>query len=114
MGIQTVIRYNHLPRIKRALPSEISAVVREQVFVTEGDIKTNIQTMDYIDTGATLNSTQGHMTGEMSGEVVVGTEYAVYGNYGTRYQAARPFASDAATKAETEFPGRFRSLESRL
>lgn len=110
-GITVVVVKNRLPDIERLLPREVNRIVREQVFVTEGDIKDNIVAYNYIDTGATLNSTQGRMTGETSGEVVVGTEYAAYGNYGTRYQPARPFASDAATKAEGEFPARFRQLE---
>jgi HK97 gp10 family phage protein len=112
--ITTQIIYNKLPQVRARFPREVSEIVREQIKVTEDDIKTNIQKYDYIDTGATLNSVQSAMTGQFSGEVTVGTEYAVYGNYGTRYQTARPFASDAAVTGETEFPERFRELEGRL
>ena len=114
MGITTQVVYNKLSRIRAQFPREVNQIVREQILVTEGDIKINIQKYDYIDTGATLNSVASQMTGEFSGEVTVGTEYAVFGNYGTRFQPARPFASDAAVTAESEFPERFRELEGRL
>ncbi len=80
---------------------------------SEGDVKINIRAYDYIDTGATLNSVKGEMLSENVGQVSVGTEYAVYGNYGTRYQAARPFFTEAEVKAAGTFPARMaRAIES--
>lgn len=114
MGITTQIVYNKLPRIRAQFPREVNQIIREQILVTESDTQVNIQKYNYIDTGATLNSVASRMTGEFSGEVTVGTEYAVFGNFGTRFQPARPFFSDAAVKAESEFPERFRELEGRL
>ena len=96
-------------KLAAELPRLIRDAIRKQVFVTEGDVKLNIRKYDYIDTGATLNSVRGEMTGAQEGMVSVGTEYAVYGNYGTRYQAARPFLTEAEIKAREEFGPRVRA-----
>lgn len=105
------VLFDKLDDFARLFPRETQQIIREQVMQSEADVKTNIVKYDYVDTGATLNSTQGRMTGEFAGEVSVGTEYAMYGNYGTRHQPARPFFSDAADKARREFPQRFSALE---
>ena len=63
-------------------------------FVIEGAAKANIVRYDYIDTGATLNSTQARPAGD---EVHVGptTEYAVFGELGIG-QSPKPFMRRAA------------------
>jgi len=114
MPITARVEYNRLPRVRRSFPGAVNTIVHEQVLQTQTDVRTNILKYDYIDTGETFRSVEGDMTGEFSGEVTVGTDYAVFGNYGTRYQPARPFFSDAVVKAEAEYPDRFKKLESQL
>lgn len=66
-----------------------AALAGGQVF--EGEIKRGIVAYNYIDTGATLNSTQARLVAEGEAQIGPTTEYAVYGEFGTRTQAARPF-----------------------
>lgn len=65
-------------------------------FVVEGAMKKNIRDVDFVDTGATLNSTQARPVsgGTVEAEVAVGptTDYAIYGEFGTMSVGARPFA----------------------
>lgn len=114
MPITARVEYNRLPKVRISFPGAVNKIVLEQVLQTQTDVRTNILKYDYIDTGATFRSVEGDMIGQFTGEVTVGTEYAVYGNFGTRFQAARPFFSDATVKAEREFPDRFKGLESQL
>lgn len=62
--------------------------------VLEAKAKGNIIRYDYIDTGATLNSTQARPSGEGSVQVGPTTEYAVYGELGIG-QSAKPFMREA-------------------
>lgn len=66
--------------------------------VLEGKAKGNIIRYDFIDTGATLNSTQARTaeSGADSAEVQVGptTDYAIYGELGIG-QPAKPFMRNA-------------------
>lgn len=65
-------------------------------FVVEGAMKKNIRAVDFVDTGATLDSTQARPVGggTTEAEVAVGptTDYAIYGEFGTYAVGARPFA----------------------
>lgn len=66
--------------------------------VLEGKAKAGIIRYDFIDTGATLNSTQARPSGSGgdSAEVQVGptTEYAIFGELGIG-QASKPFMREA-------------------
>ena len=63
--------------------------------VVEGAGKMGIIRYDFIDTGATLNSTAAREAG--AGEVEVGpaTEYAIYGEMGWGGQSEKPFMREA-------------------
>ena len=62
--------------------------------VVEGAGKENIIAYDFIDTGATLNSTAATMVGD---EVHIGpeTEYAIFGELGLGGQSEKPFMREA-------------------
>ena len=62
--------------------------------VLEARAKGNIVRYDFIDTGATLNSTQARPSGEGSVQVGPTTEYAIYGELGVG-QAPKPFMREA-------------------
>lgn len=112
MGFEVTVRENNIPKITAALDQALNRVVREQVFATQRDVQANIQKYGLIDTGMMLNSVQGTMTGQHSGEVTDsaqsgdGFPYPAAQNFGTRYIPASPFFSEAVTKAEQEFPPR--------
>lgn len=63
--------------------------------VVEGEAKAGIIRYDFIDTGATLNSTQARESG--AGEVEIGptTEYAIFGELGARGQSPKPFMRES-------------------
>lgn len=103
------VKRNVSGALAQALDAAVNKAIRTQIEVTRNDVKANIVAMDYIDTGATLNSVQAEMIGPTEGKVSVGTEYAVFGNFGTRYQAPRPFFTQAETKAAEEFPKRMKA-----
>jgi HK97 gp10 family phage protein len=62
--------------------------------VLEAKAKGNIIRYDFIDTGATLNSTQARPSDNDSVEVGPTTEYAIYGEMGIG-QSAKPFMREA-------------------
>lgn len=109
-----VIR-NEFPNMLAQFDSIVNRAIRKQIFVTEGDVKTNIVKYDAIDTGNMLGSVKAEMQGQDTGIVSVsaqsgdGYPYPVAVNFGTVYVSPRPFFTEAETKAETEFPGRMRS-----
>jgi HK97 gp10 family phage protein len=94
----------------RADTSEVSAALRRLIdaasgeqltralmaggLVLESKAKGNIIRYDFIDTGATLNSTQARPSGEGSVQVGPTTEYAVFGELGIG-QTAKPFMREA-------------------
>lgn len=76
--------------------------------VLEGKAKGNIIRFDYIDTGATLNSTQAReaSSGGDTAEVQVGptTDYAIYGELGIG-QPAKPFMRNAFDEGKSAAVG---------
>lgn len=71
--------------------------------VVEGAAKMNIIEYDFIDTGATLNSTQAR-DGGTDGEVEIGpaTEYAIFGELGLGGQSEKPFMRRALEENQRE------------
>lgn len=68
--------------------------------VIEGAAKGNIIEYDFIDTGATLNSTAATRADE--GEVEIGpeTEYAIFGELGLGGQSEKPFMRRALSESK--------------
>jgi len=120
MSVTADVTFNKLPAIARRFPTEVNRRIRQQVFTTEGDVKTNIVAYDAIDTGNMLGSTRGEMTGQFAGQVSVSAEsedgypYPQLVNSGGVYVPPRPFFDEALDKARGEFPRRFDGLEGSL
>lgn len=74
--------------------------------VVEGAAKMNIIEYDFIDTGATLNSTQARegRAGEDAAEIEVGpaTEYAIFGELGLGGQSEKPFMRRALEENQAQ------------
>lgn len=110
--IEFEVRRNNFGPLAAMLPTIINRVIREQVFISEGDVKTNIIQYNAVDTGNMLNSTKGEMLSPTEGLVSVsaqsgqGYPYPVAVNFGTVHVSPRPFFSDAETTAQQEFPRR--------
>lgn len=120
MSVEVTISFNKLPAIARQFPAETNRRIRQQVFQTEGDVKTGIVSHDAIDTGNMLGSTRGEMTGQFEGLVSVSAEsedgfpYPQLINSGGVYVAPRPFFDEALDKARGEFPRRFDGIAGSL
>lgn len=129
-NLRLEVKYNRLPEMYDKFPRETDQIVRQQLFVTEDDVKTNIVKYDAIDTSNMINTVASKPDSSGGGEVVSPAEYSAYVNYGYvrggrsflfgavrmggSHVPARPFFSDAVEKARREFPERFRELERRL
>jgi HK97 gp10 family phage protein len=89
-----------LAKLDRAMQGRALAnAAKAGATVIEAAAKENIVFYDFIDTGATLNSVAPDAV-DVSGdevEIHVGpaTEYAIYGELGTRYMTPRPFMREA-------------------
>lgn len=62
--------------------------------VIEAQTKDNIIRYDFIDTGATLNSTEATLVGNGVAQIGPETEYAIFGEMGVG-QSEKPFLRDA-------------------
>ena len=106
------VQRNEFGPLANMLPSIINRVIREQVMVSEGNVKTNIVQYDAVDTGNMLNSTKGEMLGQREGLVSVsaqsedGYPYPAAVNFGTVHVSPRPYFSDEEEVARDEFPRR--------
>ena len=69
-----------------------------------------VRTESPVDTGFMRDHVTPRMLGEQDGEVHVEAPYSGFVNYGTRHQAANPFADRAAARVADEFPGMFLGL----
>ena len=109
------VQRNEFGPLAKRLGSIIESVIREQIKITEGDVKTNMSQYNYWDTGTASGSTKGEMINPREGMVSVnaqskeGYPYPTAGNYGTVHMAPRPFFSDAEATARDEFPRRMAS-----
>jgi hypothetical protein len=106
------VQRNEFGPLAKRLALIIESVIREQIKVTEGDVKDNMSQYNYWKTGNASNNTKGEMVNPREGMVSVnaqsedGYPYPVAGNFGTVYMAPRPFFSDAEAVAREEFPRR--------
>lgn len=120
MSVTAEVAFNKLPAIARRFPSEVNRRIRQQVFTTEGDVKTNIVAYDAVDSGNMLGSTRGEMTGQLAGQVSVSAEsedgypYPQIVNSGGVFVPPRPFFDEALDKARDEFSRRFSDMEGSL
>lgn len=68
--------------------------------VVEGAAKENIIDYDFIDTGATLNSTEARRAGDGEAEIGPDTEYAIFGELGLGGHSEKPFMRRALTESK--------------
>ena len=94
------VLYNHLPRIKAAMPGAIAETVREAALKCE----TYAKDVTPVDTGALQASIKAKKLAETEWEIAPDTEYAIYVEFGTRKMAAQPYMRPAAEKIRAEYP----------
>ena len=70
--------------------------------VVEGYMKANIIEVDFIDTGATLNTTAANEAGDGLVEIGPATEYAIFGELGLGGQIEKRFARNALDQNKSQ------------
>lgn len=85
-------------------------VLRKGALDVERRMKQRVVAVGFVDTGATLNSVQIKKDRSRQNHYSIGprTHYAIYGEFGTRYMPARPFAVPALNDVR---PGVLRALK---
>ena len=103
--MKIVIQSNNFASIAAGLEARASAVVAKTALDVEARAKTNAP----VDTGFLRNSIATETNG-LTATVSVGAEYAVYQEYGTRFQAAQPFLIPAVEVVRPAFYEAMRQL----
>lgn len=124
---------NGFDDIAGKLDTVLSQIVRKTAFDGQANIQRHIQSNDQIDTGFLLNSVYVKTDAESSykgGEnalpevetppdnktayIGVAASYAIYPNYGTRFQPARPFFEPGLEETRQGFEAAIDRVESML
>lgn len=94
------VLFNHIPRIKAAVPGNLERTVRGAALQCETYAKDIVP----VDTGALKNSIQAKPESPQVWEVAPHTEYAIYVEFGTYKMRAQPYMRPAAEKIRKAFP----------
>lgn len=86
-GIYFHVERNDFPRIAATLAPAADRMVRKAAL----DIEAAAKSMAAVDTGTMKTSTQASAVEQGWWKIVVGAEYGIYVEMGTRYNAAQPF-----------------------
>jgi len=110
MSARIVIKYDNLPRIAERLPEAVSAIIRKAAF----DIEANAKAIVPVDTGKLKNSISSEFPSLTKAISAPHTDYAIYVEFGTRYQRAQPYMRPAAEKVAPAFFAAMQRLEEHL
>lgn len=110
MAAKIVIKYNRLPQIAERLPEAVGAIVRKAAF----DVEANAKAVVPVDTGKLKNSISCEFPSQTKAIIAPHTDYAIFVEYGTRRQRAKPYMRPAAEKVRPVFLEACRRLEERL
>lgn len=89
-GVTIIVRSNKLAAIAAALPDAVEMVLEKFMLDVDADATAHTP----VDSGNLKNSRQPSKF-----RIYWPAHYAAYVNFGTRFMAARPFASDAVDRA---------------
>lgn len=105
IGAELRVDQNLIPELQKRVPAAMRQVVRD---MTEKAAQL-ARAFCPVDTGALQASIDTEYSGNQyfaQGVVVVGEDYGIYVEYGTRYQQAQPFLTPALDIVATEFDRR--------
>jgi len=105
MSAKLVVKMNKLPSAQANLQSVIDEAGEKYL----DEVDTIATGTVPVDTGKLKNSKE-----RSKGRIAWTAEYAGFVNFGTRYQAAQPFASDAAEKALPSLRQALEEVEGKL
>jgi len=100
MASHVIVKYNHIPEIKREMPAAIESQVQAAAYACEAYAKD----LCPVDTGALKASIKADKESALLWTVAPHTEYAVYVEFGTRRMRAQPYMRPAAERVRVEFP----------
>lgn len=86
---------NALPKLARSIERILEDVLDVAAMQTVNRMQHHIIRVDFVDTGATLNSVTVKRKERLLRAIGPTTHYAVYGEFGTTRMRARPFAAPA-------------------
>ena len=107
--------FNHFSNIADALPQVLALVVTKTAFDCQGNIQGFIRSNGQIDTGFMLNSV--HVEdgeNEQTKYVIVGANYGIYQNNGTRFMPGKPFFEPGIEKTRPGFEAACSAIERQL
>ena len=107
MAIRITVQSNRLPAVAAKLPAAANIVLERHGREMEATAKRLVP----VDTGALRDSIAWEMTGETSGQLVAGQEYAGYVEFGTRHAAAQPYIRPAFEQQRPEIEAAFRRIQ---
>lgn len=100
---------NRIADIAGSIRERASRVVRDTVFAVEADTKARAPVRKVL--GGTLRrSYQGRMEDDLHGVVGTNVEYAIYVEFGTRRQVAKPHLTPALDAARPRFRREMKEL----
>jgi HK97 gp10 family phage protein len=86
---------NAVPKLARSIERILEDVLDVAAIQVVGRMQHHIVRVDFIDTGATLNSVTVKSKDRLERAIGPTTHYAIYGEFGTSRMRARPFAAPA-------------------
>lgn len=100
------ITYNGIGKLKGQMRERAAAAVKKTAFDIEAHAKREVP----VDTGALKNSIQTWLESDVTARVGPHMEYGHYVEFGTRYQAARPYMTPAAEANRQPFIDAMRQI----
>jgi HK97 gp10 family phage protein len=110
MNSRIVITYNNLPQIAERLFEVVSAIIRKASY----DVEAHAKSVVPVDTGKLKNSITVEFPSQTKAIISPHTEYAVFVEFGTRRQRAKPYMRPAAERVTPSFLEAMRRLEEHL
>lgn len=105
-----VIIKNRFPQIAARLLPEAGKLVQETAFNIENRTKNRIVRQKQVRSGTMLNSVGVVRQSALTYHIVVGANYGIYVERGTRRMAGRPFFEPSMKEEGTEFNRKMRRL----
>lgn len=108
--VRVKVIFNDFDKITHAMLAEAERIVAKAAFDIAAGAQHNIVLHGLVDTGALLDSVQAKRIGRMTWVVIVGAEYGIYHELGTRFLPARAFLGPAADQVRPLFLIAMRAL----
>jgi len=107
--------FNHFDLIAARLTPACAEIAAETAWHAVSNIQQHIIANGQVDTGDMLNSVAvADGDTPTTKDIIIGMDYWVYQNYGTRYMPARPFVEPGIEDTRAQFEAAGATLEKRI